>query len=160
MHINQEDRTDHGGTQILETVQYFIKYRGKLLWHLNKHLQAPVKHSDKCTKAVPRIRHKKKTDAMLHSHIILYALHTVKIEVTWSICVNVCTDIFMVHQYFYGIALFLRYVGLVVQIFLSDTNTGTGMTTIPSIRFYTGISANSIRGYISRLLSSLRVSHI
>ena len=55
---------DLGGTQILETVQYFIKYHGINNYYgiLINTFMYPVKYSnnflsDKCIKAVPRIRY-------------------------------------------------------------------------------------------------------
>ena len=47
----------------------------------------------------------------------------------------------MVYQYFYGIPVFLRYVGLLVYNFL--LNIDTGMTKIPSFRFFCCISPSS-----------------
>ena len=41
-------------------------------------------------------------------------VHNKKIEVNQRICVSVHTSIFTVYQYFYGIPIFLRYVGLLV----------------------------------------------
>ena len=66
---------------------------------------------------------------MFHSHNILYALHTVKIEVTLSlcICVKVYAGIFIVYQYIYGIPVFLWFTG---KEFFFDFDTG--MTKLPS----------------------------
>ena len=71
---------------------------------------------------------------MFHCHNIPYTLHTVKIEVNRCTCVNVHILVFL--QYI-GI-LFLRYGMSVCRyiIFLLDINTG--MTKIPSFRFYCG----------------------
>ena len=44
---------------------------------------------------------------MFHSHSILYALHTVKIEV------NPVYISQFAYRYFYGILVFLRYIGII-----------------------------------------------
>ena len=73
-----------------------------------------------------------------------------KIEVNQCICVDVHTGIFTVYRYFYGIPVFLRYVGLPVYNFLLDIDTG--MTKIPSFRFFCGISPSSSLDTITAVL--------
>ena len=43
-------------------------------------------------------------------------MYYVKIEVNQCICVNFHTGIFMVYRYFYGLPVFLRYVGFAVYV--------------------------------------------
>ena len=70
-----------------------------------------------------------------------YPVYTAHCE-NRSICVDVHNGIFMVYQYFYDIPVFLRYVGLPVYNFLLHIDTG--MTKIPSFRFFCGISPSSM----------------
>ena len=107
-------------------------------------------------------------ERIFHSHNIPYTLRTVKIEVNQCICVNVHTGIFTVYRYFYGIPVFLWYVGLPVKNFWLDINTGMTKYLLfdfsavyrPALIYTGGIASYSLHRYHITKPSTLYINNL
>ena len=99
-------------------VRYFIKYHGINNYYgiLINAFMYPVKCSNNFSQVTSVYQESDKSRKLKESFTLTIShIHcTLKIEVNQCICVDVHTGIFMVYRYFYGIPVFLRYVGLPV----------------------------------------------